>query len=210
MHVLLEVSACAGDERCEGAAEVAGAFEVAEFGDGWLGVGVDGAREEGDIGGHGGVGPGGAGDCGVERAHVGAERVDADDGFDVVVAVAGDERADDGEFAGEGGEFGEGRAEGDAWDGGGDFAGGAADVRGGVHFGVERFELGGTAVHEEEDDGAVFEGIGGGGSGGGFDGELVGEGEASEGEGAGAEELAALPEACVPEVILERQHRGGS
>ena len=46
-----------------------------------------------------------AGDARVDGAEVRAEGVAADDRLDVVIAVAGDERADDGELVGQRGEL---------------------------------------------------------------------------------------------------------
>ena len=98
----------------------------------------------------------GAGDAGIDRAEVGVEKVLVDNGFDVVVGVAGTIGADDGEFVG---QLGEVRlkvaAEGDAGQSRLDLAGGAADFRRGGHLGVEGLDLARTAVQEQEDDGLV-------------------------------------------------------
>ena len=72
---------------------------------------------------------------GVDRAEVGAEGVAADDRLDVVIAVAGNERADDGELVGQRGQLRKRAAEGDAGQSRGDLAGGAADLDGAVILG---------------------------------------------------------------------------
>ena len=140
-HVLLEVRAGARDKRGKGPAEFAGGLEVPEVRDRCFGRWIDRAWEQGHIGGHGGVDPGGAGYAGVERAHVGPEGVRTDERFDVVIPVTGGERAYDAEFVGQSGEPREGAAEGDSGQGGFDFAGGAADVRWRVHLRIEGLEL---------------------------------------------------------------------
>ena len=48
-----------------------------------------------------------ASDVSVDRAEIGPARVPADDRLDVVIAIAGDEGADDGELVGEGRQLGE-------------------------------------------------------------------------------------------------------
>ena len=92
------------------------------------------------------------GDARVERPRLAPKRVAADERLDVVVGVAGDERADDGELVGQRGELREGAAEGHAGERGGDLAGGAADALGRGHLRVERLELARPAVQEQEDD----------------------------------------------------------
>ena len=175
----MQAAARTGDEGCVGGAELTGGLEVAELRDGGARRHVHGAGEERDVRGHGGVGAQDAGDAGVEGAHVGAQGIASDDGLDVVVGIAGGEGADDGELVVELGEPLEGGAEGDAGDASRDFAGGGAYLAGRVHLRIERLELGGAAVLEEEDNGLVAEGelVG---LGVGLHGEPVGEGDAAQ------------------------------
>ncbi len=185
LHVVLEVFAAPRGEGCEALADGAGGEELPEVVVAPLGRGIDGAGEEGGIGGHAGIWAGGPGDAGVEGAEVGVEGVLADEGFDIVVPAVGGEGADDGAAVGEFGEMGEGGAEGDARDGGGDFPDGAPDFGRRVHFGIEEFGLGRATMHEDEDDG--FSGEGPEGIGG----EDLGECEAAEAEAPDPEEAAA-------------------
>ncbi len=152
VHVLLQLAAAAGIEGRIGRAERAGVAELAEAHGPCLRAGVHGAREQGHIRRHAGAGAIGAGNARIDGAEVGAEGVAADDGLDVVIAVAGDERTHDSELVGLGGELCEGAAEGDAGQLRRNLAGGAANLDRRGHLGIERLGLAGTAVQEEEDD----------------------------------------------------------
>ena len=139
-------------ERGVGRGERAGRVEAAERRGARPRRRVDRPREEHDVGGQARARVVRPGDPCVDRAEVGPERVAADDRLDVVVGVAGDERADDGELVGPRREAGEGAAEGHAGDLRGDLARGAADSLGPIHLRVERLDLARAAVQEEEDD----------------------------------------------------------
>jgi hypothetical protein len=79
----------------------------------------------------------------------------------------GGHRPDHGEVVGDAGGVGEGFAELEAGDAGGDGAEGAADIDGGVGFGVEGLVLGRTSAEEEDDAGFGAAEAGGAGEGGG-------------------------------------------
>src|SRR5207247_2742082 len=208
-HVILQTRASAGHERGNGPAELARALEVAEHRHRRHRLRIDRAWKEGDVRRHGRVHPRHPGDAGVERTHVRAQRVNAEDGLDVVVAVARDERPHNAKLVRELGELREGAAERNAGEGGFDFAGGAADGRGRIHLWIERLELRRPAVHEEEDDGTILEWKLPAGSGG-PDGKQVTEREPAQRQTARAQELAAVPASRLTEVFLKSQHRGWS
>ena len=165
---------------------------------GRLGVGIHRAGEERDVRGGAGRRMIAAGDSSIDGSGIRVVSVAADERLDVVVAVAGDEGADDRGLVREFCELGEGGAVGDAGQGGTDLAADAADLGGGAHLGIEGFDLGRAAVHEEEVDGffgekAVAVGSAGGGQ--------VGQGEAAQRETADAEKLPPIPAG-----LAETQH----
>src|SRR5207249_4629038 len=90
-------------------------------------------------------------------AEVGAKRIAADDGLDVVIAVAGSEAAHDADLVRQASEAREGAAEGHAGDARLHFAGGAAALDRSTHLRIERLDLAGPAVQEQEDDGMILE-----------------------------------------------------
>ena len=156
-EILLESPAAAGHEWRLVHPERPCGQEVPEAGLHRLGLRIDRLREECDIRRHSRARVVAPGDAGVGAAEVREVAVFAHDWLDVVVAVAGDERAHDREAVGSFGELGEGAAEGDAGDRRLDFAGGTAGLGGCAHLGVEGFDLARPAVQEQEDHGLIGE-----------------------------------------------------
>jgi hypothetical protein len=138
-------------ERGVGRRERAGRLEAAERRGARARRRVDRLREEDDVGQQPCARVIRPGDPREDRAGVGPERVAADERLEVVVGVAGDEGADDGELVGPRREVREGAAETHAGDRRGDLPRRAADPLRPVHLRVERLDLARAAVQEEED-----------------------------------------------------------
>ena len=213
-HVFLEAKPATGHERCIGGAEVASGGEVAEVGDWRAGILDHGRGEEGDVRRHRRGRAIGPGDPRVEGAEIGPIGRRADDRLDVVVAVAGDERADDVDQVRPLGKLGKGRAEGDAGDRGGDRAGLGMGVRRPFCFRVKRLELRRAAVHEEENHRAVAEkpsrGIvrgGRGDAGGRLANQAREAGKPCQAGAADTEERTPGQPATIPYRIANREHR---
>jgi hypothetical protein len=96
-----------------------------------------------------------AGDARIDRAEIGAKGIAADDGLDVVIAVARHVGTHDGNLVRHGGETRKRAAEGDAGDIGANLAGGAAELRRRGHVRIERLNLARSTVQEQENDGFV-------------------------------------------------------
>jgi hypothetical protein len=122
-----------------------------------------------------------------------------------MVAIPGNERSHNAEFVRQPCQLRKGASERDARDRGLDLARRAAHGGEGIHLGIKCLELRWTAVHEEENDGAVLEREILRGRGG-PDREPVAQRQAAQGEAAHAQELSTVESSGSAKVILKGQH----
>src|ERR1700685_3534536 len=159
LQIALEVAASAGRERRISAPQVAGRFKIAERLDDRPGGRVDRLRIKRHVRRHAGMRPIRPREASVERTQIGPGRVAADNRLDVVVAVPRLEGANDARSMRQARQTRECRSIRHAGKAAGDLAVDAANAGGSRHLRVERFDLAGTAVHEQKDDGLVAERI---------------------------------------------------
>ena len=152
LHVALQVSPGPGNKRRVRRPHPTGRLEVAKVLDDGPGIGIDRPGKQRRVVGNAGQRVVRSHHARVERTDICPAAVAPHNRLDVVVAVAGGEGTDNRELVGERRQLGQRPAKGDPGNLRLHFPRGALDADRGGHLGIERLDLAGAAMLEEEND----------------------------------------------------------